>query len=229
MKAQLNSIEHELTIPHEKINLNAILGLPKDYKAIIIFAHGSGSGCFSSRNNFVAGVLQKANFGTLLLDLLSDEEAENRQNVFDIGLLASRLNIAKAWLLKEFYSKPLKVGFFGASTGAGAAIQAIVNDPKQVFAFVSRGGRPDLAEEALALISIPTLLVVGGNDGVVIDLNRSALEKIKTIKELIIVPGATHLFEEPGTLEMVAELAKNWFEKYVNDERVTVQAMRLDV
>lgn len=212
MKTPLNDIEKEVVIQYEGLNLNAIVGLPKGAKAMIIFAHGSGSGRHSPRNNYVAQVLQKAGFATLLLDLLSDEEALNRQNVFDIGLLALRLNIAKDWILKQKESSNFAIGFFGASTGAGAAIQAVARDPKAVFALVSRGGRPDLAGEAsLSTIMVATLLIVGGNDGIVIDLNQEALAKMNCIKEMTLVPHASHLFEEPGTLEQVAELARDWF------------------
>ncbi len=207
----MNKLEKEVVISNSTIDLNGILGLPENPSAIVIFAHGSGSGRFSSRNNFVARVLQQANFGTLLLDLLSDEEALNRKNVFDIALLAERLNIAKDWLTTQIASSKLPVAFFGASTGAGAAIQAVALEPSRVFAVVSRGGRPDLAASALTHINVPTLLIVGGNDGIVIDLNQEAFVKMHCLREIKIIPGATHLFEEPGALEQVAELAKDWF------------------
>jgi putative phosphoribosyl transferase len=216
MEFTLNENERSVIISDGQLQLNGILGLPEQAKAIIVFAHGSGSGRFSPRNQFVARELQQAQFGTLLLDLLTEEESLDRKNVFDIDLLANRLNTAKAWLAEQPDTNSHKVGFFGASTGAGAAIQATYREPENVFAIVSRGGRPDLATSALAYITIPTLLIVGGNDGIVIDLNREALQQMRCIKELTLVPGATHLFEEPGTLEQVAELAKLWFANYFN-------------
>lgn len=216
MEFKLNTIEKEIIIEHRTGRLMGILAIPINAKAIIIFAHGSGSGRFSPRNNFVARFLQEAHLGTLLLDLLSEEEALNRQNVFDIHLLAERLNIAKIGLLQDQKASILPIGFFGASTGAGAAIQAVALDPKNIFALVSRGGRPDLASEALEQINVPTLLIVGGNDEVVLDLNQGAFTKMHCPKEMVIVPGATHLFEEPGTLLQVADLAKNWFIRYAS-------------
>ncbi len=208
---KLNSLEREVLVKTAKVSLNGILALPKEAKAVIIFAHGSGSGRFSSRNNFVARVLQKAGLGTLLMDLLSEEEAADRHNVFDIQLLALRLCQAKAWLSHLPETKSMKIGYFGASTGAAAAFVAAKIDPENVYAVVSRGGRPDLAGDALAQITVPSLLLVGGNDGVVIDLNQDAYQQLHCPKEIKIIPGATHLFEEPGTLEQVALLAEKWF------------------
>lgn len=248
---KLNSIEKEVIISIDHLTLNGILALPgsqthgpetqslSPLKGIILFAHGSGSGRFSPRNNYVARELQKAHFGTLLMDLLSEEEEtiENRRNVFDIELLSNRLNLAKKWVIQELTPKnsenrdirenrvinsknknieaieadDLKIGFFGASTGAGAAIEAAAKDPAHIFAVVSRGGRPDLAVEGLSKILAPTLLIVGGADGIVIDLNQAAFNKMNCEKKLEIIPGATHLFEEPGALEKVAELAVRWF------------------
>lgn len=213
-KIQLNELEHEVIVTDDVVRLSGILAVPKNAKGIIMFAHGSGSGRFSPRNNFVARVLQKAKFATLLTDLLSETEALNRENVFDIELLADRLKLAKTWLAHQSELKNLKFGYFGASTGGGAALVAAVKDPDNIFAVVSRGGRPDLAGDALLKVSVPTLLIVGGNDDIVIDLNTDALDKLTCIKEMKIVPGATHLFEEPGTLEEVADLAKDWFLKY---------------
>lgn len=211
---QLNELEQEVIVTNDMLRLNGILALPKNAKGIIIFAHGSGSGRFSTRNNFVARELQKAQFGTLLMDLLSETEAANRERVFDIALLAERLQLAKDWISEQPETKNLKVGYFGASTGAGAALMAAANNSNKIFAIVSRGGRPDLADDAIANVSVPTLLIVGGNDDIVIELNAKAFSKLKCERELKIVPGATHLFEEPGTLEEVARLAKEWFLKF---------------
>jgi putative phosphoribosyl transferase len=182
---------------------------------VVAFAHGSGSGRFSPRNQFVARVLQGAGLATLLLDLLEEEEADDREKVFDIGLLAERLQGAAAWLGQEPASRALRLGYFGASTGAGAALVAAARAPAAVGAVVSRGGRPDLAGDYLPLVQAPTLLIVGGNDEVVIELNEEALQLLRCPKEQVIVPGATHLFEEPGTLEEVARLAKGWFIRHL--------------
>lgn len=211
----LNGYEREVRVGDTHIQLNGILGLPPDPIGVVVFAHGSGSGRFSPRNNYVARVLQQAQLGTLLIDLLSDEEALDRGNIFDIGLLAERLRLAKTWLAKQPECKTLKLGYFGASTGAGAALVAAAEDPENLFAVVSRGGRPDLAGEFLENVKAPTLLLVGGHDGIVITLNQDALSKLQCTKELKIIPRATHLFEEPGTLEQVAELATAWFVQYL--------------
>jgi putative phosphoribosyl transferase len=159
----------------------------------------------------VARVLQEAGLATLLLDLLEEEEADDREKVFDIELLAERLQSAADWLSQEPETSALRLGYFGASTGAGAALVAAARDPAAVGAVVSRGGRPDLAHAYLSRVQAPTLLIVGGNDDVVIELNEQALRPLRCPKQLVIVPGATHLFEEPGTLEEVARLAKEWF------------------
>jgi putative phosphoribosyl transferase len=182
---------------------------------VVAFAHGSGSGRFSPRNQFVAGVLQDAGLATLLLDLLEEEEADDREKVFDIELLAERLRSAADWLRQEPATGALRLGYFGASTGAGAALVAAARDPAAVGAVVSRGGRPDLAHAYLSGVQAPTLLIVGGNDDVVIELNEQALRRLRCPKQLLIVPGATHLFEEPGTLEEVARLAREWFVRYL--------------
>jgi putative phosphoribosyl transferase len=182
---------------------------------VVSFAHGSGSGRLSPRNNFVAQVLQEAGIATLLADLLEEDEALDRRNVFDIDLLADRLLANAQWLrqLPETHGVPL--GYFGASTGAAAALQAAAKEPGRIAAVVSRGGRPDLAMDYLHLVRSPTLLIVGGEDRPVIPLNELAYKKLTCPKEMVVVPGATHLFEEPGTLERVAELARNWFLKYL--------------
>jgi putative phosphoribosyl transferase len=207
--------EREVAIPSGRRTLRGILSLPAGAKGVVAFAHGSGSGRFSPRNQFVARVLQEAGLATLLLDLLEEEEADDRDKVFDIPLLAERLQSAAAWLQREPATSALPLGYFGASTGAGAALVAAARDPKAVMAVVSRGGRPDLADQDLPAVQAPTLLIVGGNDDVVIELNEQALLLLRCPKQLVIVPGATHLFEEPGTLEEVARLAKDWFVRHL--------------
>jgi putative phosphoribosyl transferase len=164
---------------------------------------------------FVARVLQQKGFATLLLDLLEEREADDRRNVFDIDLLADRVLTATEWLLLEPETRPLRIGYFGASTGAGAALEAAARLPASVGAVVSRGGRPDLAWDYLARVEAPTLLIVGGHDVPVIGLNEEALARLNCAKALVIVPGATHLFEEPGTLEEVARLAGDWFQRHL--------------
>lgn len=210
--------ERNVQIILRELALEGILGLPPDPSGIIVFAHGSGSGRLSPRNNFVAHHLQQNGLATLLLDLLTPDEAEDRRKVFDIDLLADRLLVAKAWLEEEPRTKKLGIGYFGASTGAGAALQAAAREPSNVHAVVSRGGRPDLAEPYLSSVTAPTLLIVGGWDEPVIEMNQSAYEMLICEKKLIIVPGATHLFEEPGTLEQVAEHACRWFLRHLHRE-----------
>ncbi|HSN04449.1 MAG TPA: dienelactone hydrolase family protein [Nitrospira sp.] len=210
------SHEHAVRITRGRVSLEGILGLPAGPHGVVVFAHGSGSGRFSPRNNFVARHLQQHGLATLLLDLLTPDEADDRGKVFDIDLLADRLLLAKAWLEEEPRTKELGIGYFGASTGAGAALQAAARDPSKIQAVVSRGGRPDLAEPYLASVSAPTLLIVGGWDEPVIEMNQSAYELLTCEKKLIIVPGATHLFEEPGTLEQVADHACNWFQRHLH-------------
>ncbi|MEK6533032.1 MAG: alpha/beta fold hydrolase [Nitrospirota bacterium] len=214
----MTGVEHNIQIIYGKLVLEGILGLPPDPSGVIIFAHGSGSGRLSPRNNFVARFLQQNGQATLLLDLLTPQEAEDRRKVFDIGLLADRLLLAKTWLEEDTRTKKLGIGYFGASTGAGAALQAAARDPQKIQAVVSRGGRPDLAEAYLPSVTAPTLLIVGGWDEPVIEMNQSAYELLTCEKKLIIVPGATHLFEEPGTLEQVAEHARKWFRLYLHRE-----------
>lgn len=206
--------EHNVQIIRKELALEGILGLPPDASGIIVFAHGSGSGRLSPRNNFVAHHLQQRGLATLLLDLLTPDEAENRRTVFDIDLLADRLLLAKTWLKEEPRTTQLGIGYFGASTGASAALQAAAREPSNIHAVVSRGGRPDLAEPYLASVTAPTLLIVGGWDEPVIEMNRSAYEMLTCEKKLIIVPGATHLFEEPDTLEQVADHAGKWFGRF---------------
>jgi putative phosphoribosyl transferase len=196
------------------------LTIPADAAGAVIFAHGSGSSRFSSRNRFVAGVLQRVKLATLLLDLLTTEEEEidlqTRHQRFDIDLLANRLLDATKWLTNDSEASGLPLGYFGASTGAAGALMAAAQLPHVIRAVVSRGGRPDLAGTALPNVQSPTLLVVGGEDTTVIELNDKALQQLQCEKRLEIVPGATHLFEEPGTLEQAATLASNWFENYLS-------------
>ncbi len=199
--------EHTVRIPRGQITLEGILGLPVNPHGLVVFAHGSGSGRLSPRNNFVARRLQQEGLVTLLLDLLSEEEVNDRRKVFAIDLLADRLLMAKSWVETEQRTRDLPIGYFGASTGAGAVLQAAAQEPSNVKAIVSRGGRPDLAESYLPTVTAPTLLIVGSHDEPVIDMNRAAYDLLTCEKKLIIVPGATHLFEEPGTLEQVAEHA----------------------
>lgn len=190
--------------------LKGLLGVPESASALVIFAHGSGSGRLSSRNNYVAEALRKSGLATLLLDLLAPEEELRRSNVFDIPLLAARLSLATAWARQQAETARLPIGYFGASTGAGAALVAAADD-RRIFAVVSRGGRPDLAGDALERVRAPTLLIVGGQDQPVIALNREAQQRLKVESELVIVPGATHLFEEPGALDEVIAHASRWF------------------
>ena len=196
------------------LSLDAVFGPPEQALGIVIFAHGSGSGRFSPRNNFVARHLQQGKVATLLIDLLTLDEAEDHRKVFDIDLLADRVLLAKAWLEQDDRTKGLSIGYFGASTGAGAALQAAARDPSSIRAIVSRGGRPDLAEPYLLSVTAPTLLIIGGEDSPVIEMNRAAYRVLSCPKRLVIVPGATHLFEEPGTLEQVAEHALAWFQQH---------------
>ena len=200
--------------------LDGDLQVPVHARAIVVFAHGSGSGRHSPRNRFVADVLVRAGLATLLIDLLTrQEEIVDMQNAelrFDIRLLADRLGAVTDWLAAESATAALSIGYFGASTGAAAALIAAADRPQTVRAIVSRGGRPDLAMPVLPRIQQPTLLIVGGADEVVIDLNRQAFEALAGIKQLVIVPGATHLFEEAGALEQVASLASEWFSRFLS-------------
>lgn len=206
---------HQVRLSEAGVSLEGILSLPDSPKGVIAFAHGSGSGRFSPRNQLVARHLQAGGFATLLLDLLEPDEAGDRRKVFDIDLLADRLLLAQIWLSKYPSTTGLATGYFGASTGAGAALQAAARKPQAVSAVVSRGGRPDLAGPYLSRVTAPTLLLVGGDDGPVIDMNRQAFAQLPCPKQLIIIPGAGHLFEEAGTLEQVAEEALSWFQRYL--------------
>ena len=195
--------------------LQGLLSVPPHAKGLVIFAHGSGSGRFSPRNNHVAAGLQAAGFATLLLDLLTPEEEAYRPNVFDIKLLATRLIETILWAGTHAVLAPLPIGLFGASTGAGAALLAAASIDERIRAIVSRGGRPDLAGNALNKVTAPTLLLVGSRDESVIELNRQALALMRCTKEMTIVPGASHLFEEPGTLDLVIRHAVRWFQAHL--------------
>ena len=199
-------------------HIEGMLAVPENAQGVVLFAHGSGSGRFSPRNQFVAKVLSNGGLGTLLIDLLDATESEDRRKVFDIGLLAERLRSATEWLLDSPETSKLNVGYFGASTGAAAALQAAAEIGPSVKAIVSRGGRPDLALPFLSRVKAPTLLIVGGDDYPVIPLNQQAYEALAGPKELVIVPGATHLFEEPGALEQVATHARDWFNRYLGEQ-----------
>lgn len=203
------------TVRIEPNGLEGFLGMPDTPQGLIIFAHGSGSGRHSPRNNYVAAGLRQAGLATLLIDLLRPDEEDNRAKVFDIALLASRLFDATLWAGTQSALAHMPIGYFGASTGAAAALVAAADRRAKVGAVVSRGGRPDLAGIALGAVTAPTLLIVGSLDVPVIELNRQALEKLSCPKELTIVPGATHLFEEPGTLDQVLHLTADWFTRHL--------------
>ncbi|HEV7906980.1 MAG TPA: alpha/beta family hydrolase [Pseudonocardiaceae bacterium] len=215
MKALHQSVE----IPAAGVVLEADVVVPEHAQGVVLFAHGSGSSRHSPRNRYVAGELQNADLATVLADLLTPAEERvdlrTRELRFDIGLLASRLAALVDWLGEHDPTAGLPAGLFGASTGAAAALVAAAARPESVSAVVSRGGRPDLAGEALRSVRAPTLLIVGERDPVVIDLNRQAMQLLRAETELVVVPGATHLFEEPGTLEQVAQLAREWFVRHL--------------
>jgi dienelactone hydrolase len=191
------------------------LAAPDRPRGLVIFAHGSGSSRFSPRNRYAAERLRKAGLATLLFDLLTEEESEDRRNVFDIPLLSTRVREAVAWAKGDRDCAALSIGLFGASTGAGAALMAAAMRPADVVAVVSRGGRPDLAGDALPRVRAPTLLIVGGHDLDVLELNEQARRRMTCAVELTVIPGASHLFEEPGTLELALDAAKRWFLQYL--------------
>lgn len=213
------NIEHPVIIPSNDVNLDGLLHIPQEAQGLVIFVHGSGSSRLSIRNQQVAKVLNEAKLATLLFDLFTPEEdaidSRTSELRFNIGFLANRLVDVTNWCIKYLVTHDLNICYFGASTGGGAAIVGAANQSSVVKAIVSRGGRPDLAGEALSLIKTPTLLIVGGDDSAVIEMNLAAMGKMQCIKKLEIVPGATHLFEEPGTLAKVAILAQEWFVKYL--------------
>jgi putative phosphoribosyl transferase len=218
----MNNVDEQQTeiyLPAGQLTLAGNLDVPKNAQGIVLFAHGSGSSRHSPRNRFVAGILREGGLATLLMDLLSeDEEAIDLLTThlrFDIALLAERLMQAMDWLQKNPETRDLSIGLFGSSTGAGAALVAAAQRPELVDAVVSRGGRPDLAVSALPKVRAPTLLIVGGNDVPVIELNKQAMEQMSAETKLEIVPRATHLFEEPGSLEKVSRLATQWFQSHL--------------
>ena len=211
--------KNEVTIPSGGAAVKGNLEVTEGAKGIVVFAHGSGSSRFSSRNIYVAGLMNKKGIATLLIDLLTSEEESvdeyTGQYRFDVEMLAERLVDSTLWLKKNPATKNLAIGYFGASTGAAAALIAAAELPDEVKAVVSRGGRPDLAGKHLSKVKAPTLLIVGGDDTEVIELNKQALKLILVEKKLEVVPGATHLFEEPGKLLEAAKLAIDWFEKHL--------------
>lgn|SRR3990167_4868817 len=211
--------EHDVKIPLKNIVLNGILHIPKNASGIVLFVHGSGSSRLSKRNQHVAQILYQGNIATLLFDLLTEDEEivdeVTREHRFNIGLLCDRLIQVTRWIIKNPSTKHLSIGYFGASTGGGAALCAASKCQDLVKAVVSRGGRPDLAGESLLHVEAPTLLIVGGDDIPVIQMNQDAMSMMHCVKELVIVPHATHLFEEEGKLDEVARLAQAWFAQYL--------------
>lgn len=224
----VGQIQHMVEIPIGTGQLSGILNVPPEPRGIVLFAHGSGSSRFSTRNQFVATVLHHDGIATLLFDLLTDREAEDRDKVFDIELLAERLEDATIWTQEEEDLNELRLGYFGASTGAAAALRAASRMHGTVSAVVSRGGRPDLAMDSLPMVKAATLLIVGGNDAEVIELNRKALTQLHCEKELTVIPEATHLFAEPGALQQVANHASRWFLKYLSHQPKTESASRVE-
>jgi putative phosphoribosyl transferase len=223
-----NHLPEPVIIPAGGILLRGTLTMPPYPVGVVMFAHGSGSSRLSPRNQFVANALVSANLGTLLFDLLSEGEESERANVFDVELLAGRLRQATDWIAARPATADLPIGYFGASTGAAAALVAAAQD-RRVRAIVSRGGRPDLAGDFLPDVTAATLLIVGGADQTVLALNRAAFERLGGVKRLEVVPGATHLFEEPGALESVAALARLWFLEHLGQTTVVgsrVEAVR---
>jgi len=207
----------EVVVDAKDANLEGTLIVPENAGGVVLFAHGSGSSRFSPRNNYVAEILNDAGFATLLLDLLTRQEDLDYEMRFDIELLTGRLLEATSWLQSENRTRQMKIGYFGASTGAASAIKAAAKLGKSISAVVSRGGRPDLASpEELAHVVSPTLLIVGSRDGSVVELNREAFLYLACEKEMKVIPGASHLFEEPGKLEQVATAAKDWFRRYLD-------------
>jgi putative phosphoribosyl transferase len=218
----------EMQIPAGRAILSGNLTIPENAVALVLFAHGSGSSRHSPRNQFVARTLHDAGLGTLLFDLLTPEEEatdmRTRELRFNIGLLADRLVRATRWAKQQEQTRDLRVGYFGSSTGGGAALVAAAEIPQDVGAVVSRGGRPDLAGGALPKVQAPTLLIVGGNDDIVIELNEMARDRMRCEVKLEVVPGATHLFEEPGALEQVAKLAGDWFVDHLGGKVASSEA-----
>lgn len=217
---------HRLDVTEVKIaplDLPGSLRSPSHPRGIVVFAHGSGSSRYSPRNVYVAEALRQAGFATLLFDLLTSAEEVDRANVFDIPLLSNRLAAAVEWTANAEQTRALPIGLFGASTGAAAALVAAASFGDRISAVVSRGGRPDLAADVLEQVSTPVLLIVGGNDIEVIRLNRAAFARLADPKELTIIPGATHLFSEPGALDAVVDAARDWFERYLGRVQASVR------
>jgi putative phosphoribosyl transferase len=230
-KFAVDGTEQEVSIEAGKVALQGTLGMPKDASGVVLFAHGSGSSRRSPRNRYVAEALRSAGVGTLLFDLLTEEEESVDEAAgelrFDISFLAGRLVDATGWLMQQPDMAEMRLGYFGASTGAAAALVAAAKLRDKIAAVVSRGGRPDLAGEALQFVKAPTLLIVGENDEPVIGMNRRALVELGSeVKRIQIVPRATHLFEEPGALEEVARLAAEWFQRYLAGSRSSKAAAR---
>jgi putative phosphoribosyl transferase len=210
--------EEEVILTFTDVSLRGSLSLPREAKGLVLFSHGSGSSRNSPRNNFVANILRKSGIGTLLFDLLTEEEDLDYENRFNVSKLTERLIGATTWVTRQTRPTEIAIGYFGASTGAAAALEAAAKLPAEIKAVVSRGGRPDLAMKSLPFVKAPSLLIVGGFDDQVIELNRLAYDQLTCKKEMMIVPGATHLFEEPGTLEEVAKLSAGWFMRYLDHE-----------
>ena len=215
MTSLLSPNQRSVAITAGPVHLPGILAWPRQPSGVVLFVHGSGSGRLSPRNAAVAQQLRAAGLGTLLFDLLTEAEAADRRNVFDIDLLSERLLAATEWLSRQREADGLAFGYFGASTGAAAALKAAAASPIDIAAVVSRGGRPDLAGDALSRVRAPTLMLVGGRDPVVLDLNQMALTQLICFARLVMIPGATHLFEEPGTLEEAGRLAAAWFVQHL--------------
>jgi pimeloyl-ACP methyl ester carboxylesterase len=208
----------DLDIPLSSVTLKGDLIIPENAIGIIVFSHGSGSSRFSSRNRMVAELIQQQKIGTFLFDLLTEEEDRIYENRFNIDLLSIRLIETTLWLMSNKGAKNLPIGYFGASTGAASALRAAAHFGNKIKAVVSRGGRPDLAITELPLVTAPTLLIVGGEDVPVIGMNKMAYDELGSVKEMKIIPGATHLFEEPGKLQEVADLAIVWYKRYLKKE-----------
>jgi putative phosphoribosyl transferase len=219
MTADGQMLNQQVAIKVPEGMIKGLFAIPRQSKSIVIFAHGTGSGRLSPRNRYVADILNQENLATLLIDLLTEEEERidvvTGQFRFDIEHLSKRLGDVTQWVLDNNSTRGLLIGYFGASTGAAAALKASVQKPGRIKALVARGGRPDMAEDILERVKTPTLLIVGSQDTQVIEMNRSAFEKLPGQKKMIIVPGATHLFEEPGKLEEVANHAKKWFSEHM--------------
>lgn len=217
----------DIDIPLKEVNLKGILRTSEDEKGLVIFSHGSGSSRLSQRNNFVAEFLQLEGYSSFLFDLLTEHEDLVYENRFNIPLLSQRLIEVTHWLLNQQNYKELPIGYFGASTGAASALGAAAELGAQIRAVVSRGGRPDLSLSVLDKVKAPTLLIVGGNDDVVIELNKKAYDRLACIKKIEIVPGATHLFSEPGKLETVAKIASEWFDTYLKGDDTMIRNLSI--